>query len=363
MRGINTNNYAEAGIRILKDIVFKRIKAYNLVQVFEFITVTFEMYYERRLLAVAYNRIDRHISLKFKGLGASKVDDKNITKSKESTYIYYVKSQTTDNTYTINCQEWTCTCSIGRTGYPSGEPCKHQHAVAKKYHLNAPNLLPYFNSSGRYLHAVLAIGKDRAGDETFYVSLQDKDKALELTQMEEPSMNVTPNSDTGAENLDIMVGLLQEQDEIVHEVTQLCNLFVEDIEKRIGTMDIPYLKGLKRFFSTYMDTVSATEPTTSATPKLSSLLHTYFSGGKNPIQTAGSRRIHVQPTAISRRREGISRGSNMAPSGRPVKRTHPESDANIQVKRGRKDHTKRKQNLRQNERKNQANHFKHGRGH
>ena len=30
MRGIDTNNYAESGIRILKDIVFKRVKAYNL---------------------------------------------------------------------------------------------------------------------------------------------------------------------------------------------------------------------------------------------------------------------------------------------------------------------------------------------
>ena len=55
MRGINTNNYDESGIRILKDIVFKRVKAYNLMQLFNFITVTFEMYYKRRLLAIAYN--------------------------------------------------------------------------------------------------------------------------------------------------------------------------------------------------------------------------------------------------------------------------------------------------------------------
>ena len=54
------NNYAEAGIRILKDIVFQRIQAYNLVKVFEFIAVMFEMYYECRLLAVAYNRMDRY---------------------------------------------------------------------------------------------------------------------------------------------------------------------------------------------------------------------------------------------------------------------------------------------------------------
>ena len=55
MRGINTNNYAESG---MKDIVFRRVRAYNLVQLFEFLTVTFELYYERRLLAVAFNRMD-----------------------------------------------------------------------------------------------------------------------------------------------------------------------------------------------------------------------------------------------------------------------------------------------------------------
>ena len=70
MRDINTNNYAESGIHILKDIVFKRVKAYNLVQLFEFLTVTFALYYERRLLAVAHNRMDRYISLRYKGLGA-----------------------------------------------------------------------------------------------------------------------------------------------------------------------------------------------------------------------------------------------------------------------------------------------------
>ena len=43
MRGIDTNNYAESGIRILKDIVFKRVKAYNLIQLFEFLTITFEV--------------------------------------------------------------------------------------------------------------------------------------------------------------------------------------------------------------------------------------------------------------------------------------------------------------------------------
>lgn len=112
MRGINTNNYAEAGICILKDIVFKRIKAYNLIQVFNFITVTFETYYVRRLLAVAYNRIDRYISLRYRGLGAYKVDEADISTLMDNGFTYKVKSKKNENVeYLVDSIKWTCTCS------------------------------------------------------------------------------------------------------------------------------------------------------------------------------------------------------------------------------------------------------------
>ena len=52
----------------------------------------------------------------------------------------------------------------------SGEPCKHQQAT--QYHLQAPNLIPYFNSDGRYLHAIIALG-DEAGDRGFYKSIRE----------------------------------------------------------------------------------------------------------------------------------------------------------------------------------------------
>ena len=128
-------------------------------------------------------------------------------------------------------------------------------------------------------------------------------------------------------------------------------------------MDTQYLLELQKFFTIYLDTVSGTEPELSATPKLSSLLHTYFLKSSELVPVAGSRRINVQPTAISRRRDGAPRGNKMATGGRPVKRLHPEPDCAVQNKRGKKDHVKRKQNLRKNELKNQANQFKHGRGH
>jgi len=132
MRGINTNNYAEFGIRILKDIVFERFKAYNLIQLFNFITVTFDMYYKRRLLAIAYNRMDRYIALRYKGLGAFEVPDKNINESITNNIYLVISTRCKDKLYEIDTIAWTCTCSISLIGYPSGEPCKHQHAVTNK---------------------------------------------------------------------------------------------------------------------------------------------------------------------------------------------------------------------------------------
>ena len=69
--------------------------------------------------------------------------------------------------------------------------------------------------------------------------------------------------------------------------------------------------------------------------------------------------MHVQPTAISTRREGVTKGGKLAPSGRPPKRPL-DDDPNVQTKRGRLEHVKRKLNLRLNE---LQNHHKHDRGH
>ena len=79
LRGNNTKNISEAGIRILKEIIFQRVQAFNLVQIFDFITITLEMLFEQRLLATAYLRRDSHIALQFKGMGISKLPPAFIT--------------------------------------------------------------------------------------------------------------------------------------------------------------------------------------------------------------------------------------------------------------------------------------------
>ena len=113
-----------------------------------------------------------------------------------------------------------------------------------------------------------------------------------------------------------------------------------------------------KFFELYLGTVKSLEPDTCATQQLATMLHTYFKK-QAPTKVTGIRNISVQPTAISRRK-GTSKGSKLALCGRPARMN---KDENTQTRRGRQEHTKRKQNLRQNELKNQPNQFKHGHGH
>ena len=154
------NNYSETGIRILKDIVFQRIKAYNLIQVFEFLTVTFEMYYQAHLLAVAHNRLDGYIALRFKGLGTEKIKDDDVKPSPDGRTLHCEKPTIHPEVeYVVNVDNGMCTCSLGWNGQRTGEPCRHQAAVARKYKINGLNVIPTFNADGRFLLAQIAAGK------------------------------------------------------------------------------------------------------------------------------------------------------------------------------------------------------------
>ena len=68
MRNNHTNNYTEAGIRVLKEIIFGWVKSYNLVQMFDFIVSMMEKYYANQLLDIAHSRYRPGIALKFRQL-------------------------------------------------------------------------------------------------------------------------------------------------------------------------------------------------------------------------------------------------------------------------------------------------------
>jgi len=55
-RSHNTNNLAEACIRILKDIILTRTKAYNVPSLVDFIVNVWELYFKDRILDYAYGQ-------------------------------------------------------------------------------------------------------------------------------------------------------------------------------------------------------------------------------------------------------------------------------------------------------------------
>jgi len=92
VQGNHTNNY-EASIGILKELIFSRTKAYDLVQMFQFVTEALELYHQCKLLSVAHNHVDHYISVKYMGLNTSKIPKEYIEQLPNDEDQFLVKSQ------------------------------------------------------------------------------------------------------------------------------------------------------------------------------------------------------------------------------------------------------------------------------
>ena len=140
-RGNNTNNYVERSFGILKDIIFAKTQTYNIVQVFQFVVRNMERFYERRLLEIAHKH-PRHLRIakRFLCPGWEEVNVDSI-KETDIRNEFSVLSTRQDNLfYIVNSEFGRCTCPMG----VSGAPCKHQGAVAMKYHIAIFNFIPSY---------------------------------------------------------------------------------------------------------------------------------------------------------------------------------------------------------------------------
>jgi hypothetical protein len=156
LRGNHTNNYVERSFGLIKDIVFARTQAYNAVQIFQFITTDMERFYERRLLGIA-NRHPGHLELSKRFLcpGWKMVNQEQI-KYDIINNVYIVPSVTTvGNFYIVDPSIGTCTCPAAL----GGSPCKHQAAVAIKYHEGSFNFIPALSIDDCMNYRYIACGK------------------------------------------------------------------------------------------------------------------------------------------------------------------------------------------------------------
>ena len=174
-RGNNTNNYAEAAMRVLKEMIFGRVKAYNLIQMFEFITTTMETYYCNRLLDIAHSRYRPGISLRYRELTRNR---QNITTkfARDSVYTVEEKVPSSKDSESSVCMEYvvdmelgTCSCTVGC----SGAACRHQAMVAEQFQLSSVTIAPVHSVEQRHTFATIARGT-RALSIEFYADLQGK---------------------------------------------------------------------------------------------------------------------------------------------------------------------------------------------
>ena len=87
-----------------------RAKAYNVVQVFHFLSETLEGYYCRKLLSISNNRLDTYIALRFQGSHAHKIAKESIIET-ENKNVFTVKSKTERGVfYTVDMTVGVCTC-------------------------------------------------------------------------------------------------------------------------------------------------------------------------------------------------------------------------------------------------------------
>lgn len=116
--------------------MFARVKAFNLIEMVSFVVDVMELYYQRQLIHLANNRVERFIRL-WCGIKSSEIPSEAIQRGEN--HLFYVNSrQERGLVYIVDMQLGTCTCTHGI----DGAPCFHQAAVSKHFHVHSINSIP-----------------------------------------------------------------------------------------------------------------------------------------------------------------------------------------------------------------------------
>jgi hypothetical protein len=309
LRGNHTNNYAEVTVRLFKDNILTRCKAFNLVALIDFIVFVMDKYYRNRLQRFANGRITAYFILFEKLLSSCKYitsGDQIQVCSVTGTNTYCVPSESIAGVnYDVDAVLGVCSCMIGM----SGKFCKHQAAVYKWHNESLPNLPPV-SSQSRYEAAFLALG-DAVPHLDFYesfsvvendaISVQSFGRVDDMVSSSNVSVAEIDRFENISQSVCVENSEAQEKWRAISEyVGQLIN---------IHRCSSELLSGLDRFHERVNSVSNSSQ--------LASLFHN--SGQSVPRRYRPGAMIRVQPTALSRRKPGITRGSKRIHSGRPAK--------------------------------------------
>jgi len=169
-RNNHTNNYSESSIKLLKDKILKRTKAFSVVQLFDILTNLFTSYYERKLIDIVNNRSEGFTNMKY-FIDENKIKNLVVTKTSNSEY----EVDSCGKTYYVDYSVGNCSCPVGK----HGAPCKHQYAVVTKYNLTSEHFFPIHDSQMKNKLYFIATGK-LIDDDTWCDNLINQNKNTEV---------------------------------------------------------------------------------------------------------------------------------------------------------------------------------------
>ena len=166
-----TNNLCESSFRILKDILFQRVRCFNLPDLTEMLLTDDHSYFKTKLIDVGNGRF------------SNAVHNRSAAQLSRCTYtqdqvvficdkMYMVESQTQEDTYyLVDMRLNFCECAAGS----SKGSCKHKVAVMKHFNCAELAVIPVNDYRARALYHYVATGQRL-----------DSSHYRELTQVEVP---------------------------------------------------------------------------------------------------------------------------------------------------------------------------------
>ena len=294
VRNNNTNNYCEAAMRVMKDSVLHRSKAFNVQQLLAFIITRLDSHYQRRLLDVANNRLDNVCHSRFvpkqRRIAASEI-------AKLSDSTYKIASQSKPGVqYVVDMAVGVCSCHVGYTG----GPCKHQSAIAMTLKVSSWNMLPVNNAEMRQLLCTVAVGSRQVPTSQWFQPLRPDPGCLQgqgesLPTATSASLEIQV---VGTQTMATESGRDVSQPDVPDENLLSCiqasfNKITDMYKQAPGSLG-PSIQAFCR----------QTEQITTISGMQSALMTFGKYSGAGVRMTSG-KRIGVQPTAIARRKTAV----------------------------------------------------------
>ena len=281
-RGKHTNNYSEASMRILKDRIFERTRAYNTVQMFHYLSTTLELYFEKRLLDIAHNRPSPH--LKLPSTISEKIKEPAYLEKLSDTIYRFRYTHDPHRNHVIELELGMCSCFVG----VSGAPCKHQAFALEQPGVISVNFVPQYSAEGRQMFALLAVGEKDVPNVSFFASIHEKrqskeqkrslpasttdNKENELTFKELIIDPDYPASPQPSNTLRMEKSKIKEQDKVQSELLEI----VDDMCVRLAEQNPSYNSGVRAFIHRY----KTLKQRTISTPYIASALHMFGTEGE-----------------------------------------------------------------------------------